>query len=169
MGAPAAPVCGRACRNDSAGQQGARLPRLMVRRDTDAPGHGAVRRVPIERKCQAHANLKGRIAELRRIRDAASADAERAEASDRRAAEITPDILSRFAEAARKRIKTSRRHRSATRYAAKPNPATNMTANMTRRNTPSFTLPNSAIPSAVPAASAGRAKASSVTTFGGKL
>jgi len=55
------------------------------------------------------ANLKGRIAELRRIRDAARADAERAEASD-----ITPDILSRFAEAARKRIKTDdgsfRRH-----------------------------------------------------------
>jgi len=53
------------------------------------------------------ANLKGRIAELRRIRDAACADAERAEASGRRAAEITPDVLSRFAEAARKRIKTA--------------------------------------------------------------
>jgi site-specific DNA recombinase len=60
------------------------------------------------------ANLKGRIAELRRIRDAARADAERAEAGDRRAPEITPDILSRFAEAARRRIKTDdgsfRRH-----------------------------------------------------------
>jgi hypothetical protein len=60
------------------------------------------------------ANLKGRIVELRRIRDAAHADAEKAEASDGRAAEITPDMLSRFAEAARKRIKTDdgsfRRH-----------------------------------------------------------
>jgi site-specific DNA recombinase len=60
------------------------------------------------------ANLKGRIAELRRIRDAARADTERAEAGDRRAPEITPDILSRFAEAARRRIKTDdgsfRRH-----------------------------------------------------------
>jgi hypothetical protein len=51
------------------------------------------------------ANLKGRIAELRRIRDAARADAERAEAGDRGRAEITSDILSRFAEAARRRIK----------------------------------------------------------------
>jgi Recombinase zinc beta ribbon domain len=60
------------------------------------------------------ANLKGRIAELRRIRDAARADAERAEASDRGVAQITPDILSRFAEAARTRLKTDdgsfRRH-----------------------------------------------------------
>ena len=55
------------------------------------------------------ANLKGRITELRRIRDAARGDAERAEASDRRATEITPDILSRFAEAARKRIKADDR------------------------------------------------------------
>ena len=61
------------------------------------------------------ANLKGRIAELRRIRDAARADAERAEAGERGRAEmITSDILSRFAEAARRRIKTDdgsfRRH-----------------------------------------------------------
>ncbi len=60
------------------------------------------------------ANLKGRIAELRRIRDAARADAERVEAGDRGRIEITSDILSRFAEAARRRIKTDegsfRRH-----------------------------------------------------------
>ena len=52
------------------------------------------------------ANLKGRIAELRRIRDAARADAERAETNDSGRPEITPDILARFAEAARRRIKT---------------------------------------------------------------
>lgn len=62
----------------------------------------------------------------------------------------------------------SARYRSAIFYTANPNPAANRTANMTRRNTMSFTLPNSAMPSAVPAASAGSVKASSVTTFEGK-
>ncbi len=52
------------------------------------------------------ANLKGRIAELRRIPDATRADAERAEAGDRGRIEITSDILSKFAEVARRRIKT---------------------------------------------------------------
>lgn len=60
------------------------------------------------------ANLKGRIAELRRIRDAARADAERAEAREGRSAEITPDVLSRFADEARRKIRAQdggfRRH-----------------------------------------------------------
>jgi site-specific DNA recombinase len=36
-------------------------------------------------------NLKGRIAELKRIRDAARSDVERAEARDTNGAEITPE------------------------------------------------------------------------------
>jgi hypothetical protein len=42
-------------------------------------------------------NLKGRIVELKRIRDGARADVERAEARDSRGAEITPETLLRFA------------------------------------------------------------------------
>ena len=60
------------------------------------------------------ANLKGCIVELRRIQDAARADAQRAEANDSGRTEVTPDILLRFAEAARRRIKVDdgsiRRH-----------------------------------------------------------
>ncbi|CAH2397071.1 hypothetical protein [Mesorhizobium escarrei] len=41
-------------------------------------------------------NLKGRIAELKRIRDAARADVERAEARDSNGAEITPEALVQF-------------------------------------------------------------------------
>jgi site-specific DNA recombinase len=41
-------------------------------------------------------NLKGRIVELKRIRDAARADAERAEARDSKGAEITPETLVHF-------------------------------------------------------------------------
>jgi site-specific DNA recombinase len=46
-------------------------------------------------------NLKGRIVELKRIRDAARADVERAEARDSKGAEITPETLVRFAGLAR--------------------------------------------------------------------
>jgi site-specific DNA recombinase len=53
------------------------------------------------------ANLKGRIVELRRIRDSARADAERADVSDSRSVEITPDVPSRFADEARRRIRTA--------------------------------------------------------------
>ncbi len=60
-------------------------------------------------------NLKGRLAELKMIRDAARADVERAEGkgSDR-PIEITPDIIRRFAGAARRQLRTEaggyRRH-----------------------------------------------------------
>lgn len=52
-------------------------------------------------------NLKGRIAELKRIRDSARADAERAEGhKEDRAAQITPEVLRRFGIEARKKIRT---------------------------------------------------------------
>jgi site-specific DNA recombinase len=50
-------------------------------------------------------NLKGRIVELKRIRDAARADVERAEARDSRGAEITPETLVRFARLAREGLR----------------------------------------------------------------
>lgn len=49
-------------------------------------------------------NLKGRIAELKRTRDAAQADVERAEGRSQERIEITPDALKAFAAAARERI-----------------------------------------------------------------
>jgi len=60
-------------------------------------------------------NLKGRLAELKAIRDAARADAERAGGKGGEASlEITPDVLRRFAGDARRRIRTDaggyRRH-----------------------------------------------------------
>ncbi len=52
------------------------------------------------------ASLKGRVAELSGIRDQASADAERISASvGRLAPRITPDALSRFATAARRKLR----------------------------------------------------------------
>jgi site-specific DNA recombinase len=50
-------------------------------------------------------DLKGRIVELKRIRDAARADVERAEARDSRGAEITPETLVRFARLAREGLR----------------------------------------------------------------
>ena len=50
-------------------------------------------------------NLKGRIVELKRIRDGARADVERAEARDSRGAEITPETLVRFARLAREGLR----------------------------------------------------------------
>jgi hypothetical protein len=50
-------------------------------------------------------NLKGRISELKRIRDAARADVERAEARDAKAAEITPEALARFSRLAREGLR----------------------------------------------------------------
>ncbi|SDR45455.1 Site-specific DNA recombinase [Rhizobiales bacterium GAS113] len=50
-------------------------------------------------------NLKGRIAELKRIRDAARADVERAEARNLNGAEITPETLVRFARLAREGLR----------------------------------------------------------------
>ena len=60
-------------------------------------------------------NLKGRIAELKRIRDAAGADADRAESrTGEGTAQITPEALARFASEARPRIRAKdgsfRRH-----------------------------------------------------------
>ena len=60
-------------------------------------------------------NLKGRIAELKRIRDAARADADRAEArGDDNAIRITPEILRACAAEARRRMRSKdggfRRH-----------------------------------------------------------
>jgi site-specific DNA recombinase len=48
---------------------------------------------------------KGRIAELKRIRDAAQADAERAEGRGREKIEITPEALRVFAAAAKERMR----------------------------------------------------------------
>ena len=50
-------------------------------------------------------NLKGRISELKRIRDAARADAERAEARDAKEAEITPEALARFSRLAQEGLR----------------------------------------------------------------
>ena len=53
-------------------------------------------------------NLKGRFAELRRVRDSAKADVERAESkpgSVQQSAALTPDIVGRFAIEARKRLR----------------------------------------------------------------
>ena len=50
-------------------------------------------------------NLKGRITELKRIRDAARADVERAETRDSKGAEITPEALARFACLAREGLR----------------------------------------------------------------
>jgi site-specific DNA recombinase len=51
-------------------------------------------------------NLKGRLTELKRVRDSARADVERAEARDAGAeSTVTPDILRRFATEARKRLR----------------------------------------------------------------
>ncbi len=50
-------------------------------------------------------NLKGRITELKRIRDAARAAVERAEARDSKGAEITPEALARFACLAREGLR----------------------------------------------------------------
>ncbi|UVK57185.1 recombinase family protein [Mesorhizobium sp. AR02] len=62
----------------------------------------------------ADSNLKGRIAELKRIRDAANADAERAEHRDSQPIEITQEAVARFAEGVRQRLRaqdrTFRRH-----------------------------------------------------------
>ncbi|MEI9430130.1 recombinase family protein [Mesorhizobium sp. Cs1299R1N3] len=62
----------------------------------------------------ADSNLKGRIAELKRIRDAANADAERAEHRGSQAIEISKRAVARFAEGARQRLRaqdgTFRRH-----------------------------------------------------------
>ncbi|UVC12881.1 recombinase family protein [Mesorhizobium onobrychidis] len=52
-------------------------------------------------------NLKGRITELKRIRDAARLDAERAEGrKDARETKVTPEVLRRFGIEARKKIRT---------------------------------------------------------------
>ncbi|AZO46172.1 recombinase family protein [Mesorhizobium sp. M7D.F.Ca.US.005.01.1.1] len=53
----------------------------------------------------ADSNLKGRIAELKRIRDAANADAERAMDRDSHAVKITHEAVARFAEAATQRLR----------------------------------------------------------------
>lgn len=50
-------------------------------------------------------NRKGRIAELKRVRDAAQADAERAEGRRRDRIEITPEALEMFAVAAKERMR----------------------------------------------------------------
>ncbi|WP_210210549.1 recombinase family protein [Brucella anthropi] len=50
-------------------------------------------------------NLKGRIAELKRIRDSAQADVERAEGRRERRIEITPQALRTFAAAAKDRMR----------------------------------------------------------------
>ena len=50
-------------------------------------------------------NLKGRITELKRVRDAAQADAERAEGRRRERIEITPEALRVFAVAAKERMR----------------------------------------------------------------
>jgi site-specific DNA recombinase len=58
----------------------------------------------LDRRAQVFAlrpNLKGRISELERIRDAARADVERAEARDAKAAAITPEALARFSRLAK--------------------------------------------------------------------
>ncbi|MBV5265010.1 recombinase family protein [Pinisolibacter aquiterrae] len=60
-------------------------------------------------------NLKGRIAELMRIRDSARADADRADGREKEPdARISPEALSRFADAARERLRSKdgsfRRH-----------------------------------------------------------
>ncbi|MFS8040751.1 MULTISPECIES: zinc ribbon domain-containing protein [Xanthobacter] len=49
-------------------------------------------------------NLKGRIAELKRIRDSARADVERAESRDARSANITMESINEFARMARQRL-----------------------------------------------------------------
>ncbi|MBV9529086.1 recombinase family protein [Sphingomonas sp.] len=54
----------------------------------------------------ADVNLKGRMVELRAIRDATRADADRAEASQGVGRDVlTPEIVSRFAEEARRRLR----------------------------------------------------------------
>ena len=51
-------------------------------------------------------NLKGRLAELKAIRDSARADVERSEANDKdRPIEITPDMVSRLAEDASRKLR----------------------------------------------------------------
>lgn len=50
-------------------------------------------------------NLKGRIAELKRIRDSAQADVERAESRRGGRIEITPEALRTFAAAAKDRMR----------------------------------------------------------------
>uniref|UniRef100_UPI001BD3B184 recombinase family protein n=1 Tax=Bradyrhizobium sp. dw_78 TaxID=2719793 RepID=UPI001BD3B184 len=50
-------------------------------------------------------NLKGRITELKRIRDGAFADIERAEGRDTKAAEITPGALAHFARLAKEALR----------------------------------------------------------------
>ena len=53
-------------------------------------------------------NLKGRMAELKAIRDSARGDVERAEAKDgNRPIEITPDMVRRFAAEAKRKLRTS--------------------------------------------------------------
>ncbi len=52
-------------------------------------------------------NLKGRIAELKRIRDAAQADVERAEGRTKERIEITPEALRMFATGAKDRMRHS--------------------------------------------------------------
>jgi hypothetical protein len=69
-------------RSDADGERASHVPESGPRTDQWTPG-----RLLID------ANLKGRIAELRRIRDAVRADAERAEANDSGRAEITSNIL----------------------------------------------------------------------------
>jgi DNA invertase Pin-like site-specific DNA recombinase len=63
----------------------------------------------------ADENLKGRVAELQKIRDAARADVERAEGAGKgQPAEITADVVRRFGAAARRQLRTEgggyRRH-----------------------------------------------------------
>ncbi|ARM88189.1 resolvase/recombinase protein [Rhizobium sp. CIAT894] len=50
-------------------------------------------------------NLKGRIAELKRIRDSARADVERAESRDARSATVTMESINEFARMARQRLR----------------------------------------------------------------
>ena len=50
-------------------------------------------------------NLRGRITELKRIRDAARADVERAEARDSNGAEITPEAIAQFTSLARQGLR----------------------------------------------------------------
>lgn len=51
-------------------------------------------------------NLKGRLADLRRVRDSASEDVKRAESrSDPAAPRMTPELVKRFGAEARKRLR----------------------------------------------------------------
>jgi hypothetical protein len=65
-------------------------------------------------------NLKGRIVELKRMRDAARADADRAESrADDKGKQLTPELLSRFGiEAVLLRTKDPSLHAQAERYGA---------------------------------------------------